>query len=201
MHRVSRQRNATGSTGLQDQRSRPPGIPALDAQQTGAVVRLLAGFIEEQRQIFIGRSHPLDSLRLRSLQPFFDPQLLKSTRFVVAPGLENPAFYSHLQQLGFASLPQFSTMSACTFVDVLVSQIPINDALLFHELVHATQYRRLGVARFAKGYVDGFLATGDYYQIELEKQAYELEERFTRNRDEPFSVAEEVDRAARRRRF
>ena len=36
-------------------------------------------------------------------------------------------------------------MAAMTFLDVIVSNVPLTDSILFHELVHCEQYRkRLG---------------------------------------------------------
>src|SRR2546429_7268300 len=47
---------------------------------------------------------------------------------------------------------------------------------LFHELVHAEQYRQLGVGRFAELYIRGFLSGGGYDGIPLEVNAYRSEE-------------------------
>ena len=66
------------------------------------------------------------------------------------------------------------------------------DRVLFHELVHAVQYEKLGLAKFAAKYVKGFLSGGSYEEIPLEKQAYELEGRFAVNPAVTFSVEEDV---------
>jgi hypothetical protein len=50
--------------------------------------------------------------------------------------------------------------------------------LLFHELVHVEQYRKLGIPRFSELYVRGFLNGGSYEAIPLEVNAYSLEDRF-----------------------
>jgi hypothetical protein len=68
---------------------------------------------------------------------------------------------------------------------------PLTEALLFHELVNAVQYK-LGLRGFAEHYVRGFLRGGSYEEIPLEKQAYELEARFAEDRDTGFSVEAEV---------
>jgi hypothetical protein len=85
-------------------------------------------------------------------------------------------------------------MSAITFSDVVVSHEQFTDGLLFHELVHVEQYQQLGIARFAELYVRGFLSGGGYDGIPLERNAYELGERFERNPEIQFSVADEVSR-------
>jgi hypothetical protein len=64
--------------------------------------------------------------------------------------------------MGFTNLPNFSTMAAVTFCDVVVSHQPFTYGLQFHKLVHVEQYRQLGIPRFAELYVRGFLSGGGY---------------------------------------
>jgi len=78
-----------------------------------------------------------------------------------------------------------------TFVDVVVSHEPFSESLLFHELVHVVQYAQMGSREFAARYVQGFLKNGSYDEIPLEKNACELEGRFS-SKNATFSVAEEV---------
>jgi hypothetical protein len=68
-------------------------------------------------------------------------------------------------------------MVGITFQDVVVHVEPLTTPLLFHELIHAVQYKHLGLSGFAKHYGHGFLTGGSYEEIPLEKQAYGLEER------------------------
>jgi hypothetical protein len=86
--------------------------------------------------------------------------------------VQNPEFYPMLRNLGFKNLPDQSTMAAITFCDVVVSQEPFSDGLLFHELVHVEQYRQLGIQRFSDLYVRGFFSGGSYEAIPLEVNAY-----------------------------
>jgi hypothetical protein len=69
-----------------------------------------------------------------------------------------------------------SAIGAITLVDVIAYPEKMNRRILFHELVHAVQYRVLGLRQFARLYVTGFLNGGGYEGIPLERQAYELEE-------------------------
>jgi hypothetical protein len=97
-------------------------------------------------------------------------------------------------RMGFEarSLPDFAEMAAVTFVDTVVSHEPFSNRLLFHELVHVVQYRKLGLAEFATKYVRGFLTGGSYEAIPLEINAYELEGRFAVAPTNIFSVETEV---------
>jgi hypothetical protein len=92
-------------------------------------------------------------------------------------------------------------MAGITFQDVIVHVEPLTDSLLFHELVHAVQYKHLGLQGFARLYVQGFLNGGSYEEIPLEKQAYELEARFCGDSVLAFSVEENVKEWIRARRF
>lgn len=85
-------------------------------------------------------------------------------------------------------------MTAITFVDTVVSHEQFTDRLLFHELVHVVQYEKLGVAEFAAKYVRGFLSGGSYDAIPLERNAYELDERFATAPATDSSVSDEVRR-------
>jgi hypothetical protein len=53
-----------------------------------------------------------------------------------------------LRGMGFANLPDQTTMAAITFCDVVVSHEAFSDGLVFHELVHVEQYRQLGINAF-----------------------------------------------------
>ena len=92
-------------------------------------------------------------------------------------------------------------MAGITFQDVIVHVEPLTKPLLFHELVHAVQYKHLGVNGFAKCYVRGFLAGGSYEEIPLEKQAYALEDRFVRKPTTGFSVEQDVEELIRKDQF
>lgn len=87
-----------------------------------------------------------------------------------------------------------SSIGAITLVDVVAYPDDLDRETLFHELVHVVQYRVLGLKRFARLYVNGFLKGGGYKRIPLELQAYELGRRFERDSRKVFSVEEDVIR-------
>ncbi len=167
--------------------------PQLTADQIAEVSSLVAGYIRAQRERALPFAVPLSPAQRASMHGFFLPQVL-DTRLLVLGGIrvENPPFYVPLRRMGFTNLPNFSSMAAMTFCDVVVSHQPFTDGLLFHELVHVEQYRQLGITRFAELYVRGFLSGGGYDGIPLETNAYELGSRFESNPLVRFSVADEV---------
>jgi len=178
-------------------------MPNLNDDLIQFIVRAVAEYISEQRTAFSGDAMRLSVDQISAVGPFFDDELLEVTGVVILTDrrVENPSFYHLLlRDVGF-QIPDFSTMSAITFGDVVVSHGALPDEVLFHELVHAEQYRQLSVPRFAEHYVRGFLKEGSYYGIPLELNAYELEKRFETDRMRSFSVANEVRKWIKEGRF
>jgi hypothetical protein len=153
---------------------------------TPANIAWLAGktqaYIAAQRAVYGPGAVQLTPAQTTTMSPFFAPNILGSTRLNVLPQthVPNPPFYPQSVAMGIpqASLPDFSTMDAITFIDTIVFQVPITDRMLFHELVHVVQYAKLGTPMFAARYVRGFLAGGAYANIPLEVNAYQLDAKF-----------------------
>jgi len=161
--------------------------PSLSPEQIARFTAAVAQYIRVQRQQHYSRSVPLTFSELWS--KFFSVADLDRIRAVQAGSstananldvparVPNPPFYDELERLGFAGLPDFSTMPAITFDDVVVFHDALTPQLIFHELVHVVQYRLLGVEEFARLYVRGYLH-GGYEGTPLEVCAYELDGRF-----------------------
>ena len=178
------------------------GIPQLSPELIAEVSNLVAGYITAQREKALQYAVPMSPAQRASLDGFFLPQVLDTRLLVLGETrVENPTFYPMLRQIGFTNLPNFCTMAAVTFCDVVVSHQPFSDGLLFHELVHVEQYRQLGISRFAELYVRGFLSGGGYDGIPLEINAYGLGGRFERSPQIRFSVADKVEAWVRDGRF
>ena len=149
----------------------------LTPQQITTFSQAVAEYIYAQRTLYYPRAATLAFGEVWSR--FFPAADLERIR-VLQPGLErvpNPPFYDDLGKLGFTGLPDFSTMAAITFDDVVVFHEPLTPQLIFHELVHVVQYRLLGIAEFARLYVRGYLH-GGYDGTPLELCAYQLDGRF-----------------------
>jgi hypothetical protein len=165
----------------------PPGM-------IGQVAGMVADYISSSRNKYLANAVPLTAEQRAAMQPFFPPEILEQTKMLALKGerIQDPGFYTMARMMGFKDLPSFSDVAAVTFVDVIVSHEEFTNALLFHELVHVAQYAQLGVKEFGARYVSGFITGGGYEGIPLEKNAYELEQRFHANPTEAFSVADEV---------
>ncbi|WP_109486238.1 hypothetical protein [Occallatibacter savannae] len=168
-----------------------PQLTSLQVQQlSDAVVQ----YIASQHEAYLPFAMPLAEEQRLAMEGFFVPEVVDGVRLVVLQNsrVQNPAFYPQLLQMGFQNLPDFRTMAAITFGNVVVSHLPFTDGLLFHELVHVEQYRQLGIPHFSSLYVRGFLSGGGYEGIPLERNAYALGARFEGNPQQRFSVSNEV---------
>jgi hypothetical protein len=152
---------------------------------------LTARYIARHRERLLPASQPISARDQEDLSGFFSSSLLAETRIVCA-SVPNPKFYRLVKMLGIEGVLEMSSIGAITLVDLVAYPDPMHRKTLFHELVHAVQYQVLGLRRFADLYVRGFLNHGGYDGIPLERQAYELEERFSRKPKKIFSVEEDV---------
>lgn len=166
-------------------------LPPATVSQLATMVE---DYIDSSRNKYAPHAVPLTDSQRSTMQPYLPASVLDSARLCVlhSTHVPNPSMYSMAKMMGIRNLPDFSEMTALTFVDVIVSHEEFTDALLFHELVHVVQYAQLGVREFAARYVSGFIHGGSYEQIPLETHAYALEARFSQNHSEPFSVDNEV---------
>ncbi len=174
--------------------------PKLSETQVRELASWVATYISEQRTRFYGKAAPIEPGHKTALLPFFPANVLDDVR-VVRGRAGEPTFYRQLRGLGITNAPPFSEMAGITFNDVVVHIEPLTRRLLFHELVHAVQYKHLGLPGFAEHYVRGFLSGGSYEQIPLEKQAYELEARYASNPAGQFSVDADVQQRLKLRQL
>ena len=162
----------------------------------GAVATLLAWpvawYIRRQRDSLINRATALSADSKPRLHPYFAGSDLDRVRVFETDRQPLPAlpFRRAARRIGLDVLDR-SQIAAITFDCVIAAQQPLRPRLLFHELVHVVQFRLLGVTAFARLYTQGFLATGSYAEIPLERCARDLERRFDSD-PSPFDVEAEV---------
>jgi hypothetical protein len=152
---------------------------------------LTARYVAKQRQRILPHAEPIDPHFRNEFAAFFPADILARTCIANA-SVPNPRLYFLARLLGIRGVLEMSSIGAITLVDVIAYPEGIDRSTLFHELVHAVQYRVLGLRKFARLYVTGFLSGGGYEGIPLERQAYELEERFRRDPKKVFSVESDV---------
>lgn len=152
-----------------------------------------ARFIEHQRDRWQAAGSPLPPTKHSHFAAYFAVEDLNRVRIVENASLPipNPPGYSHLRKLTRLNWPDPGQVAAITFDHVILARQPASDSLLFHELVHVTQFRLLGVRGFAQLYVAGFFKTRSYEGIPLEASAYQMECRYMRE-SSPFDVETET---------
>ncbi|MGE5278839.1 MAG: hypothetical protein ACM3SU_17750 [Acidobacteriota bacterium] len=158
-------------------------------------------WVAAQREAFQPTSDPISEEDRAVLRHYFGHGVLQGSRVCWVDEIANPDFYQEVERAGLPMPLDFRLMTAITFVDtIVVSRSQFEGPatwrpLLFHELVHAVQYRVLGLARFVAEYVEGWARNGFFYEsIPLERMAYELQGRFDLASSR-FSAESEVVRA------
>lgn len=172
-----------------------PWTPPADMKLNAFLAYLItegSSWILSQREILRPTSATLSVDYRDRYAAYFRAETLDAVRHHMVDLIKNPGFYDELSERGLDMPLDFSKMDGIAFVDTIsISRQNLRERnltrLLFHECVHVAQYEYLGVAEFVSQYVHGWANNGfDYFAIPLERQAYELEQRFSRG--EIFSV-------------
>ena len=155
-------------------------------------------WIVTQRDVHLEKSNELDSRTRLAIGSFFESDTVNTAHICEVSQIENPPFYSDLEEQGVSIPLDFRDMAGITFIDtILIAPSKFEEeyrtSLIFHECVHVAQYRYLGLEGFVREYVTGWAGNNfDYYKIPLEAQAYQLQNRFKSDPDKVFSVETEV---------
>jgi hypothetical protein len=167
---------------------------ALSEEKVETAIELLRQYLADQRKRYRPLGSPLDGAQHVTMKPFFPCGLLPGIRLVELQNehVPDPPFYAEAKALGVTGLPEVAHMASMTFEDVLVFPGGISDRRLFHALVHAVQFKVLGLERYAELFVRSFLRTRNHVSVPLEMHAFGLEVKFAEAPDNPFSVEEMV---------
>jgi len=153
-------------------------------------------WIRAQRIAHMDQAGPLTPAENASLADDVDAALRDRVRVMAVCEISNPPFLneaiSALRDAGIDTQFDFRGAAGITFDDcVLVRGNARGSTLLLHELVHVEQYRRLGIAGFARGYIFGLEQAGFVYEDNpFEVAAFQLESRF--GAGEAFDLTREV---------
>jgi hypothetical protein len=137
-------------------------------------------YAQEQRARYWPQGQPLTTQQNAIMEIFFSPDLLAAIRIVELGGqrLPNPPFYEEAKSIGLTNLPEITHMTSTTFVDVIVFNERATERSLFHGLVHAAQFKLLGVDKYCEAFIQEFRRRNSYFNVPLETQAISLEARF-----------------------
>jgi hypothetical protein len=152
------------------------------------LARRLAEYIRKERDRLLPFATQLLAEDRTVLEGFFEREFLDGVRVVVGMQVREPAFLRELDRFGLP-IPSLSLAEALTLDCLIASSETLRLSTLVHELIHAIQYRTLGIDAFACRYVAEYLSYG-YEQMPLERAATELAARFVRG--ESFQAEPEV---------
>jgi hypothetical protein len=140
-------------------------------------------------------AHRCDAKRVsefgfRRLPLYVSAEFLESVNAVIVDRVPVPPL-SRIGLRRFVEL-EMGDHDGITYLDTyFVKRIrACDEALHFHELVHALQWRTLGPERFLSAYADGVERFG-YRNSPLERMAYDAEHRFSHSL-EPFNLEQLV---------
>jgi hypothetical protein len=168
--------------------------PSLQEERVVAAIEGICQFFRDQRREYRLQGVPLTADQHITMKPFFPLGLLAGIRIVELRNhtIPNPPCYAEAKAMGITNLPELAHMASLTFEDVVVFPSEMTDRRLFHALVHAVQFKVLGLERYTELFVRSFLRTLAYVNVPLEMHAFGLESKFAENPEEPFSVEEKV---------
>jgi hypothetical protein len=152
------------------------------------LARRLADYIRKERDRLLPFATPLLAEDRTVLEGFFEREFLDGIRVVVGVQVREPAFLRELDRSGLP-IPSLSLAEALTLDCLIASNETLRLHTLVHELIHAIQYRALGIDAFACKYVAKYLSYG-YEQMPLESAATDLAAGFVRG--ESFEAEPEV---------
>jgi hypothetical protein len=168
--------------------------PAFNAQQVLFAIDSVIAYLREQRDQYLPAARTLSDLHKKLLAPFFSADILAAVRIVEMKGrrVSKPSFYQQARKLGIVNLPDLTHMTSLTFEDVVVFNDKLTERSLFHALVHAVQFRILGIQDYVDRFVRAFLRTQSHFNVPLEAHAFTLECKFAGEPTRQFSVEEQV---------
>jgi hypothetical protein len=164
------------------------------------VTDIAVNWLEQLRAQYRPQARRLNPQERLVLGPFFNPTLIEDIRVMALDRLSLisdekirmyfPADRAPIDLKNITGLTLVDTI--CVGQDRLQSQEHLQ-SVLFQEMVHATQFRKLGVRPFLEFYIEDWACGGmSHDAIALERQALALRQRFDAHPEQIFSVEREL---------
>ena len=157
-------------------------------------------WIVKQKKAFYRLGEPLSFEEKEALRPYFDLEVLEKTRKVFLDRIHPQDIPTKIRLSLLKTIFQTRklaglTLSDCVFLlaGLYSSNSQSAQSVLFHELVHVTQYRLLDTYGFIRRYFQSWADNGfSYHKISLERVACGLAHHYETFPGKPFSVSERV---------
>ena len=172
-----------------------PSVSHPRTEHITQAVEWITDYLREQREYYSPVASPLPNESKARMWPYFSAALLDRIRILELRGahVREPEFFSRVRELGFEP-PAITHMDSITFIDIVAFNQMLTERALVHALVHTVQMEILGLQRYVRLWVQGFLKTRTHYTVPLEVHAFSLSSKCMRSSTERFSVEDEVVR-------
>jgi hypothetical protein len=156
-------------------------------------IEWITDYLREQREYYSPVASPLSNESKARMRLYFSATLLDRIRIIELRGarVRVPEFFKKVRELGFEP-PAITHMDSLTFIDIVAFNQILTERALVHALVHTVQMEILGLQRYVKLWVQGFLKTRTHFTVPLEVHAFSLSSKCMRSSTERFSVEDEV---------
>jgi len=165
------------------------------------VISTLANrWIMKQYKTFYELGEPLSMDEKEALRSYFDPDLLARTRKIFLDKIHPLDFLTKIRLSLLKFMFRIRGLAGLTLIDCVFLKSGFWSAdpqmvrsILFHELVHVTQYDLLGSGEFIRRYFQSWQDNGfSYEKISFERVAYGLTHHYETFPKRPFLVKEKV---------
>lgn len=145
-------------------------------QQLSSMVPAIRAWIDDVCARSAADAVAIDTNKYPRLPIHFSPATIQNIKIVTCEDLPLPP----IEMLGLPELIDFqqSRYDGITYIDTIFIADPApRETLLFHELIHAVQWKALGPKDFLLAYGYGLMDSG-YRDSFLETMAYDFQEKF-----------------------
>ena len=170
--------------------------PKFSPMELDSLISEAVAWLSKQREAYLPSSVPLDQHQKSEMNPFFPSEVLDRARILdlsqSKQTIPYPPFYETVRAGGNRVLPDATHITGMPFVDLIAFNQKPTLRIVFHNLVHVTQFALVGTERFIRGYFKTLNEVGLWMVVPFEEQAYQLDARYTRNPSDVFSVENEI---------
>ena len=135
----------------------------------GVICPEMIAWVEASYGIHAPQARSFNTHERNLLLPLYPDSLVNSTKLQLVSSFARPELWGDGNGVTFGE--GFSGRSV-----FVIQRDKLDDSILVHEMVHAYQYKKLGLAGFCWNYIYSWVKAGFSYRgISLEKQAYAYE--------------------------
>jgi len=135
----------------------------------GVIVPEMLAWVQTSYGIHYHQGRFLNNREKQLLRPYFPESLISKTKIQLSSSWTRPELWGDGAGVTFSN--GFTGNSI-----FVIQRENYSDTILVHEMVHAYQYKKLGLAKFCWRYIYTWVKSGfKYRKISLEKQAYGFE--------------------------